>query len=257
MNKLLLFVSLFFSVSDGFALKSNPANFQCFAYHQETLNNPVNTGYSNGASRSSSVNQFIHVTQAITDPGKPLAFFISGDRGWTDFDQSLANRLAQKHIPCIGLDALHYFWSEKNPQKVAADIAPFIQNYMHTWGKSKILLVGYSFGADVLPFVADKLPFILKDKIQALALLSPSEKAGFEIHVSDMLSIGNRKDVYNVVDEIRRLKYFPTLCIFGKDEETKFPEKLRGKNIHFLFTQGGHHFSNSFDEIIRFIMKEM
>lgn len=257
MNRLLLFVLLLLSISDGFALKRKLINLQCFDYQQKTFSNPVNTGYSSRTSLSSSINQFIHVTQAIPDPGKPLAFFISGDRGWTDFDQSLANRLAQKHIPCIGLDALHYFWSEKNPQKVAADIAPLIQNYMHTWRKSKILLVGYSFGADVLPFVADKLPFILKDKIQALTLLSPSEKAGFEIHVSDMLSIGNRKDVYNVVDEIRSLKYFPTLCIFGKDEETKFPEKLRGKNIHFLFTQGGHHFSNSFEEIIQFIMKGM
>ena len=54
----------------------------------------------------------------------------------------------------VGISSLEYFWREREPSKAAKDLTSIIDKYA---GKPNVLLVGYSFGADVLPFVYDAL----------------------------------------------------------------------------------------------------
>ena len=46
---------------------------------------------------------------AAINENLPLAFFISGDGGWTSFDQTVCEKLAEKGIPVVGLDAQKIF----------------------------------------------------------------------------------------------------------------------------------------------------
>ena len=186
----------------------------------------------------------LHITVSPQDTAMPLAFMISGDGGWTGFDQQIADELVLRKIPAIGLDALQYFWSQKLPEKIAADISPVIQYYLNLWGRKKFILVGYSFGADVSPFIVAKLNSKVLPKLKAVVLLSPSESTDFEIHIADMLDIGDSDEEYNVVDAIKKILGIKTLCVFGKDEETSIPQLVKNQNVYFLTLTGGHHFSD-------------
>ena len=64
------------------------------------------------------------------------------------------------------------------------------------------ILVGYSFGASVVPFTAANLSEALKEKLKGVYALSPDVKADFEIHISDMLSLESSKDNYDVISEM-------------------------------------------------------
>jgi type IV secretory pathway VirJ component len=40
-----------------------------------------------------------------------------------------------------------------------------IRQYLAAWNKSRVLLVGYSFGADTLPFIVNRLPADLRPAV--------------------------------------------------------------------------------------------
>jgi hypothetical protein len=94
-------------------------------------------------------------------PAKPsgplLAIVLSGDGGWRDLDKTISEKLQSAGVSVVGWDCLRYFWSRKSPEQVARDLGAVIDTFLSRWGGSKVVLVGYSFGADVLPFAYDRL----------------------------------------------------------------------------------------------------
>ena len=89
--------------------------------------------------------------------GPLLAIILSGDGGWRDLDKTIGEKLQSDGVSVVGWDSLRYFWSRKSPEQTARDLGAVIDTYVTRWGASKVALVGYSFGADVLPFAYDRL----------------------------------------------------------------------------------------------------
>ena len=87
-------------------------------------------------------------------------------------------------VPVIVLNSLKYFWSKKSPEEATNAAIALLEEYTAIWKKKNILLCGYSFGADVMPFIYNRLPGVLKEKVTRIQLLSPSAYTDFEIHVS-------------------------------------------------------------------------
>lgn len=188
-------------------------------------------------------------------PTKPLALLISGDGGWTDFDNSIAETLVQNGISCIGFDTQKYFWEPKSPDATAKDVVLALEYYMLHLKKSKIIMLGYSFGADVIPFITNRLPQELKSKVLLTAMLSPDDNTDFEVTLSSMLDISS-EGKYNVINEVRKINTGKKLCIFGKDEDAEELEKsfkLSGADI--LSVNGGHHYDDNFGLIVSSVLK--
>jgi type IV secretory pathway VirJ component len=87
-----------------------------------------------------------------------LAVHLTGDGGWGVTDRGLAQALAGHGIPVVGLNSLQYFWKRRSPEAAAADLDRLIQHYLTAWNKRRAIIIGYSFGADVLPFMLNRLP---------------------------------------------------------------------------------------------------
>ena len=87
-----------------------------------------------------------------------MAVMLTGDGGWAGLDKGLAATFAARGIPVVGWNSLRYFWSARTPEGAAGDLDRILRHYLAAWGKSRAILVGYSFGADVLPFLASRLP---------------------------------------------------------------------------------------------------
>src|SRR5436190_16097413 len=108
------------------------------------------------------------------DTTKPLLFYISGDGGFNKFSTSFMQTLNKQGYAVIGLDAKDYFWHKKDPQEAANAIESAINQYNRQWKRKNIVLIGYSFGADVAPFMFTRFSATLSGKINHLILLSPS-----------------------------------------------------------------------------------
>jgi len=90
-------------------------------------------------------------------------------------------------VPVAGFDSLRYFWGPRTPEELAADLDRVIRYYAAHWSRSEVLLVGYSQGADVLPFALNRLPAATRAKVRLTALLGPGQKASFEFHLTNWI----------------------------------------------------------------------
>jgi type IV secretory pathway VirJ component len=172
----------------------------------------------------------------------PIALFFSGDGGWYTFEQIIADKLAAEGIPTIGIDVKRYLWNRRTPEETAKDMADLLYYYGKEWNKTKFIVIGYSQGAEMVPFIANRLPDILKSNITSAVMLSPETSTDFEIHISNMLGLGSKQNKLNVVDEIVKMKNIPALCIFGENEKNPVPGLLKDSPVKIAFIPGDHHY---------------
>ena len=172
----------------------------------------------------------------------PIALLISGDGGWYSFEQLIADHFAKQGIPTLGLDSKKYFWNRRTPEKTASDMAKILNYYGKEWGRERFILVGYSLGAEIVPFIVNRLPEEMKSNVVSAVLLSPAIYTDFEIHISNMIGIGNRQNTFNVVEEISKMSPVHTLIIFGEGEKSKVPALLTGTDVLIRMIPGDHHY---------------
>lgn len=188
------------------------------------------------------------IPSAINDT-LPVAFMISGDGGWTNFDQSLSEAIAGKGIPVIGLDAQQYFWNVKTPDETAFEVTKAVEHYMQQWKKNSFILIGYSFGAGIVPFISKRISDQLKPSLRAVFSLSPDEMCDFEIHVTDMLNVESSSDKFDVINEIKSIRSLNPVCIFGQEENETLRSHFSETGSKVLVIPGSHHYNNDFDLI--------
>jgi type IV secretory pathway VirJ component len=182
--------------------------------------------------------------QPNTQASDAFAVIMSGDGGWAGLDQDIAAALSAKGIPVVGLDSLRYYWTARTPDGLAADTDRLIRYYLAHFGKKRVLLIGYSQGADVLPFAVNRLPEATKSHVTLMAILGMSEHALFEFHVSSWISDDNSGP--ETQPEVNRVSGMPVLCIYGEDEHDSLCPKLDPKKINIVKLKGGHHFDGDY-----------
>ncbi|MGZ3845853.1 MAG: AcvB/VirJ family lysyl-phosphatidylglycerol hydrolase [Flavisolibacter sp.] len=175
------------------------------------------------------------------DTSKPLILYISGDGGMNSFTTSLINSLNQKGYAVLALDAKSYFWHKKEPAEFATAMTQAVSSYLRNKKKNSFVVLGYSFGADVAPFLATRLPSYLATKCKGVLLLSPSGHTDFEIKIVDMLGWGSKKE-NNVVTELNKVA-LPATLFFGQDEK-EFPVNDVTIRKQVVVMSGGHHYGN-------------
>jgi type IV secretory pathway VirJ component len=188
------------------------------------------------------------VVEIPAQPNAPasdsFAIIMSGDGGWAGLDQDIAAALSAKGIPVVGLDSLRYYWTARTPEGLAADTDRLIRFYLAHFGKKRALLIGYSQGADVLPFAVNRLPAAAKSHVALMAILGMSEHALFEFHVSSWISDDNSGPP--TLPEVNRISGMPVLCIYGEDEHDSLCPKLDPKKFNVVKVKGGHHFDGDY-----------
>ena len=179
--------------------------------------------------------------------GDVFAVILTGDGGWAEIDKELAARLAAAGVPSVGWSSLKYYWTPRTPEAAAADLARTIDHYARRWQRSRVLLVGYSFGADVLPFLANRLPPDARSRVALAGLVGLSPVASFEFHVTGWLGIDRGE--HATVPEVRRLAPTPVVCIQGGDERDSACGALGGGTGRVVTLPGGHHFGGDYGRL--------
>jgi type IV secretory pathway VirJ component len=186
-------------------------------------------------------------------PNDAFAILMSGDGGWAGLDQDIAGALSAAGIPVVGLDSLRYYWTARTPDGLAADTDRMIRYYLSHLGKKRVLLVGYSQGADVLPFAVNRLPQASRQSVALTAILGMSEHAVFEFHLANWMSDDNSGPA--TLPEVNRITDIPVLCIYGADESDSLCPKLDAKKFMVVKVKGNHHFDGNYVGLAQQIMQ--
>ncbi|MDO1580983.1 virulence factor family protein [Rhizobium oryzicola] len=183
-----------------------------------------------------------------------IAIIYSGDGGWRDIDSEVGAVLQQDGVPVVGVDALRYFWSEKKPEQTSADLSRIIRAYRKQWNVSNVLLIGYSFGADILPATFNMLPETDRSKVIMMSLLGLSRQSNFEISVSGWL--GGKGSGRGGDPTVQLEKVDPKIiqCVYGTEDEGQACTALQPRGVETLGIEGGHHFDEDYENLAKQIL---
>jgi len=182
----------------------------------------------------------------VDHPSRLMAVVLSGDGGWRDLDKTIAEDLRQDGVPVVGWDTLRYFWNERTPQQTTDDLVAVMNTYMARWRADEVALVGYSFGADVLPFAYDRLPPDVRSHVRLLALLGFAKSADFEIRVGGWLGLPASPDAQPVLPATAQIPPSLIQCFYGEHEEDTVCPNLAVQGVEVIKTPGGHHFGGDY-----------
>ncbi len=184
-----------------------------------------------------------------------FAIMLSGDGGWAELDRTVSAHLAAQGISTVGWDSLSYFWSARSPAEAGADLARVIRHYQRIWHKDRVILIGFSFGAEVLPFMANRLPDDLRSQVELVALLSVGRTALFQFHLTDWLDTGRGSDALPELPQVQALNWTRRLCIYGEEDDQSLCPDLVGSGVDVRKLPGDHHFGEDYAGVAELILK--
>jgi type IV secretory pathway VirJ component len=191
------------------------------------------------------------------DQSRAAVLFLSGDGGWATLDDRVSGYLAAHGVSVVGLSSLRYFWSQKTPQQAGADLRRVV-DVLSTAGVP-LFMGGYSFGAEVTPFIIQTWPPAERRRVAGELLVAPGETASFEVSPLDWV-FRARATPLRVADAVRQLQ-IPAICVAGRQEapgDTACDNLVRPAVMVRL--PGSHHFNGDYDavgrELLDFIVKQ-
>lgn len=184
-----------------------------------------------------------------------FALIVSGDGGWSFTEKALSSILAGHGIPVAGLNSLRYFWSRRTPDDAARDLERILQHYMSVWKKEKVLFIGYSMGADVLPFMTNRLPEDMRGRIVEVALLGPSMSVDFQFHLLNWVGDHATSTSLAVLPEVEKLPSARIFCFYGSDEKDTLCKSLSPERATVIERPGGHRIGRDVEFIAEKILE--
>ncbi|MEA3247641.1 MAG: AcvB/VirJ family lysyl-phosphatidylglycerol hydrolase, partial [Gemmatimonadota bacterium] len=176
--------------------------------------------------------------------GSRLVLVITGEAGRTAFEASLARALAAAGDGVLVLDSRTYLSEARAPERVAADVAAALQRYERTWKRDQVVIVGYSRGADLAPFIANRLDAAVRSQLAGVVMVAPAGRAAFEITLRDVMGGAPRPTDLPVMPELERLRGTPMLCAYGREERQPFCARLDSTLATVVVRAGGHRLAD-------------
>ncbi|SFB27199.1 Type IV secretory pathway, VirJ component [Rhizobium sp. NFR07] len=175
-----------------------------------------------------------------------MAIIYSGDGGWRDLDSEVGGYLQSQGMPTVGVDSLRYFWTKRTPEETSEDLKRIIDTYTDKWGVSNVVLIGYSFGADILPAAYNMLPKATKRRVKQISLMALSPQVDYEVSVTGWLGMAGDGEGGKTVDDIVKIRSNLVQCIYGTDEDDDPCPTLKAKGVESVPIDGGHHFDEDY-----------
>ena len=183
-----------------------------------------------------------------------IAILLTGDGGWAGLDQGVAEALAADGVQVVGLSTLKFFWQKRSPDEIAAAVARVIGHYTADKPAARVALVGYSFGASLVPVVFNRLPDAARAKVDLQFMISPDDEAVFEIKVGDWFGGAHHEGALPIAPELAKTTV-PVFCLHGQDEDDSPCPKLADDKITALDLPGGHHYDGDYAAIGKSVLE--
>lgn len=184
---------------------------------------------------------------------KPVLFYISGDAGFNSFSKNFGQNMHRFGYDVFALNTRKYFWTKRTPESAAEDTEKFLKEITANRTNKKIIIVGFSYGADVAPFIYNRFDAGFKKNIQNLVIIGPSKVNDFEIHLAEYVT-GEKEYGFSVLNEINNVRNVPFTLIVSDFEFYHFPiSQIMLKNYSLLHLHGDHHYGGDTKRLAAFV----
>jgi len=187
------------------------------------------------------------------DPGPWMAVHLTGDGGVGVTDKGIGKELSASGVPVVELNSLKYFMTARTPDGAAQDLTRILRHYLATWNRQKVVIVGYSMGADVLPFLVDRLPADLRDRVGLVVFLGLAGAADFHIHLGGFFGVSG-KNALPVRPELEKLRGMKMEGFYGEHDGDSICGSLPPDLLTCTEMKGGHRVGGNYEGIAQSIL---
>ncbi|MCW2366540.1 type IV secretory pathway VirJ component [Sphingobium sp. B7D2B] len=171
--------------------------------------------------------------------GTPVAIIFSGDMGFrVGMGPKIAERLEAAGTPVVGVNSLTYYRQTRTPSEAAALIIQALAQARAVNPQGRVVLIGQSFGADMLHVGLANLPEAQRRDIALAALFVPGATVEYRASPSEVLSFWETE--HDALPTARTLSWLPLLCVYGKEEPHSLCPRLHLPNLRSQGLPGGH-----------------
>jgi type IV secretory pathway VirJ component len=165
---------------------------------------------------------------------------LTGDGGWAKGDQSMAAAFRSRAIPVVGFVSPSYLQVPRTPDIAGRDLRRVLDHYLRKWHGERVIVAGYSRGADLLPFMVSRLPAELRRRLALVAMIGLSDEASFQYRPTDIFADGLRFTDRPVEPEVEKLRGLRMVCISGEREAGSLCPRLDSSMVRIASHAGGH-----------------
>lgn len=167
------------------------------------------------------------------------AVFLSGDMGFNfGIGADVAEAMAEHGMPVLGVSTPVVFARHRSRAETQAVLAGAIERALAGTGAKRVVLMGQSYGADIVATAAPDLPPELRAKVAAIDLAVPGREAYFRADPSNIAYLGEPDA--RPAEALRALDWAPVICIHGVEETGSLCPALKGTTARVIGLPGGH-----------------
>jgi type IV secretory pathway VirJ component len=189
----------------------------------------------------------------VKGAGRSMAVILSGDGPFAELGNRLAKDLRAAGIPAVVWHSTSYYWTARTPEEAAGDLDLVIRHFGERWQRERVLVVGYSMGADVAPFLLNRLPRETRGRVGGVALLALAHDAVFEFRVRQWWTRSSAPS-RAVRPELEKLRELRVLCIHGQGDENGACPEMATSGATVVELRGGHHFRGDYPRLRRIVL---
>jgi type IV secretory pathway VirJ component len=185
-----------------------------------------------------------------------LAILVTGDGGWRALDRGIAEALNSRGVSVVGLISPEFFAERKTANESARALTTLIDSYTKRWHRGRVILIGYSRGAGVLPFMVSRLSAADRSRVSVVALLGLD--AGIDFHYTPKVLLWRADDDLSVPvrPELEKIRDRHVVCVAGSDDKDAMCRSLTAQTADVFLVPGGHHFGGDYKRIAARILEE-
>ncbi len=186
---------------------------------------------------------------------RPLVLVLSGEGGWRAFDIQLAKWLSDDGYWVGGIDCMKYFWKPQDDRaQLAKDVSSFaaaLKRTSHAAAGTRVILAGFSFGADLAPWIAGAAPPELP--VASLLMIGPDLTGSLEARVTEILGFKPSGHTFDTAKALAESRAVPVLFVHGgKDDNSSAPQlhqAFAGPKRLAVIAGATHHFAGHEQEL--------
>ncbi len=185
---------------------------------------------------SSQAGETVVLSPDSTGAFRASVVLISGDGGWGEIESDLAAGFMVQRMSVSGIDSRVAFSAAHSVSQITHDIEATLD------GRRPIILVGYSFGADLLPLLWPELTPEIRDRVVTISLIAPTHSGSTIVDPTDRYD-PREHPMTPLAEHHSRLPADRLMCVYGRDERlsgySSCPSRYLSK-ARLIELEGGH-----------------
>lgn len=200
----------------------------------------------------------VHVYPAIgvrSSAAPPIAVVnFSGDMGLRFLlGASTSRGLTEHGIPVVGITTPALFARSRTRDELDAIVADGIRTALARTGAKRIVVMGQSYGADIVQTGLADLPPSLRARVAAIVLILPGNTVFYRADPSGLLYDHGAPDSMGATTG-NRLTWAPLTCIYGVEETDSLCPLLTIPNARKVGMPGGHNIRHDADGLLAHVL---